>query len=156
VRNRSTRSGYGTYCRTCQNAKSAESIARLHGTTRHYHLTRRYGIGARDVLRMLEDQGWRCPICFTTLTEKTCHVDHDHVSGAVRGITCFNCNGGLGQFRDKPFVLRRAADYLEAAMAGRRSPDGVPIRERLSLRGSTSAMDVAWLRALEGEDFLAL
>ena len=42
VRNRSTRDGTGTYCRPCQNAQSAASIAKLHGSTRpvsYTHLT---------------------------------------------------------------------------------------------------------------------
>ncbi len=96
VRNRSAKSGIGSYCRPCQNAKAAETIARLHGTTRHYHLKRRYGIGAADVERMLISQGWRCPVCLTALSLKAAHVDHDHSTGAVRGVLCFNCNGGLG------------------------------------------------------------
>jgi hypothetical protein len=112
VRNRTTKSGYGGYCRPCQNAKAAESIARRHGSTRHYHLRQRYGIGADVVDLMLETQGWRCLICAAGLTSKTAHVDHDHATGAVRGILCFNCNGGLGQFRDNPARLRRAADYV--------------------------------------------
>ncbi|MGH8892520.1 MAG: endonuclease VII domain-containing protein [Actinomycetes bacterium] len=113
VRNRSTRTGLGTYCRPCQNEKSAESIARLHGNTRHYHLRRRYGLGADDVLRMLEEQARRCALCFRDVSAATVHVDHDHVTGKVRGLVCFNCNGGLGQFKDNAAVVRRAADYLD-------------------------------------------
>jgi hypothetical protein len=91
----------------------SESRQRLYGSTRHYHLTRRYGIGADDVLQMLRDQLWRCPVCLTALTLTTAHVDHDHRTGTVRAVLCFNCNGGLGQFRDNPASLRRAAAYVE-------------------------------------------
>ena len=61
---------------------------------------------------MIAAQQGLCPICRRGLPP-TPHVDHDHVTGAVRAVLCFNCNGGLGQFRDPPDVLRRAAAYLE-------------------------------------------
>jgi hypothetical protein len=59
---------------------------------------------------MLAAQGGLCAICRAAPAG---HVDHDHVTGAVRELLCFNCNGGLGQFRDDPAVLRAAADYVE-------------------------------------------
>ncbi|MEU8818922.1 endonuclease domain-containing protein [Actinoplanes sp. NPDC048796] len=31
----------------------------------------------------------------------------------MRGILCFNCNGGLGQFRDNPVFLAEAITYLK-------------------------------------------
>lgn len=40
-------------------------------------------------------------------------LDHDHATGQFRGWLCFECNIGLGMFRDNPAVLRRAAEYLE-------------------------------------------
>ncbi len=51
-----------------------------------------------------------CAICLVPGPE---HVDHDHKTGRVRAILCFNCNGGPGQFKDRPELLRRGADYLE-------------------------------------------
>ena len=59
---------------------------------------------------MLAEQDGLCAICRTAAAV---HVDHDHETGAVRSLLCFNCNGGLGQFRDDPVVLRAAADYVE-------------------------------------------
>nr|WP_079404456.1 endonuclease VII domain-containing protein [Streptomyces sp. 3211] len=41
------------------------------------------------------------------------HVDHDHQTGKVRGVLCFSCNAALGQFKDRPDVMRRAAAYVE-------------------------------------------
>lgn len=40
-------------------------------------------------------------------------VDHDHVTGAVRGILCNFCNIALGAMTDSPESLRAAAEYIE-------------------------------------------
>lgn len=111
-RNRSARDGLATYCKPCHNAIGRANRAKRHGSSRHYHLIHRYGIGAADVDRMIEDQGGVCAICATGKPE---HVDHDHATGVVRGILCFNCNGGLGQFHDDPARLAAAITYLERA-----------------------------------------
>jgi hypothetical protein len=55
---------------------------------------------------MLEVQGGLCAVCKAA---PAVHVDHDHVTGAVRALLCFNCNGGLGQFKDNPELLHAAA-----------------------------------------------
>ncbi len=109
-RNRSTRDGLATYCKPCHNRIGRETKQRLYGGTRHYHLKQRYGIGAGDVDELVEAQGGRCAICRERPAE---HVDHDHLTGAVRGILCFNGNGGLGQFRDRVDLLQAAATYLQ-------------------------------------------
>jgi Recombination endonuclease VII len=59
---------------------------------------------------MLESQDGLCAICRAA---PAVHVDHDHVTGAVRALLCFNCNGGLGQFKDDPGLLHLAAFYVE-------------------------------------------
>jgi hypothetical protein len=64
---------------------------------------------------MLADQGGLCGLCRAA---PAVHVDHDHETGAARDLLCFNCNGGLGQFRDDPALLRAAARYVESHRAG--------------------------------------
>jgi hypothetical protein len=109
-RNRRTKNGFATYCKPCHNARGHESRKRLYGSSRHYHLKRRYGIGAKEVEELIREQGDVCAICDRPNPE---HVDHDHATGQVRGVLCFNCNGGLGQFGDDAQRLYRAAFYVE-------------------------------------------
>jgi hypothetical protein len=109
-KNRASRDGMSSYCRPCHNVKSREAAIRLYGSTRSYHLKARYGITAEQFDVILAEQGGLCAIC---REKPAVHVDHDHVTGAIRGLTCFNCNGGLGQFRDRVDIMRQAIHYLE-------------------------------------------
>lgn len=109
VRTTRTKTGYHAYCKPCHNKRGKVSRDKV-GGSRTYHLTRRYGITAAEADHLLAGQGGFCAICKKAPAE---HVDHDHVTGAVRALLCFNCNGGLGQFKDDPDVLRAAAEYVE-------------------------------------------
>jgi Recombination endonuclease VII len=109
VRTRAASSGFGSYCLPC-HAVRCRANADKRGGYRTYHLSRRYGITAEEADHLLAGQGGMCAICKTAPAN---HVDHDHATGAVRALLCFNCNGGLGQFRDDPHVLRAAAEYVE-------------------------------------------
>jgi hypothetical protein len=86
----------------------AANKARLYGSTREYHLRRRYGITAAEFDGMVAAQGGTCAVC----SGKPEHVDHDHVTGEVRGVLCFNCNQALGNARDDIVVLQGLMDYL--------------------------------------------
>ena len=108
-RNKSGKQGRGSYCKPCHNAKTKETYTRLYGGSREYHLRRRYGLTSADVDAMIEAQGGTCAVC----PGKPEHVDHDHETGEVRGILCFNCNQALGNARDDVKVLRGLARYLE-------------------------------------------
>src|SRR3954447_2103828 len=107
-RNRAASDGLTAYCRPCHNTVTKQSVERLYGNTRDYHLRRRYGITSADVHAMVEAQGGTCAVC----DGKPEHVDHDHATGRVRGILCFNCNQALGNARDDVQVLKGLIDYL--------------------------------------------
>jgi ribosomal protein L34E len=93
---------------------------------RNWSLQDSYGITLADYYRLCAEQCGACAICGTVPSEnidggrnqKVLHVDHDHKTGAYRGLLCSNCNRCLGMFRDCPVILRRAADYLEGGLPG--------------------------------------
>lgn len=51
----------------------------------------------------------RCEICGAG---ESLAVDHDHITGAVRGRLCMNCNVGVGNFRDDTALMEKAIAYL--------------------------------------------
>ena len=89
---------------------------------REWSLQRKFGITGKEYDVMLAKQGGVCSVCKKAETHthksgklKKLAVDHDHETGAVRGLLCFNCNQGIGRLKDDPELLRAAADYLERA-----------------------------------------
>jgi hypothetical protein len=107
-RNAASQTGRTSYCKPCHNARGRRA-KELAGGERTYHLRRRYGITAEEADALLAEQGGVCAIC---MAAPAVHVDHDHATGAVRALLCFNCNGGLGQFKDNPSFLHAAAYYV--------------------------------------------
>lgn len=82
---------------------------------REYQLIRKYGITVKQYDELLERQQGRCAVCVRPAEEfpRRLAVDHDHVTGEVRGLLCNYCNHRLvGRHRD-PGLLRRIAEYLE-------------------------------------------
>ncbi|MBV9293805.1 MAG: endonuclease VII domain-containing protein [Frankiales bacterium] len=111
-RNAAVRDGLASYCKTCRRKQS-----------RVGHLKSAFGLTPEEHQALLEQQGGRCVICGAT---PPTHTDHDHSTGAVRGLLCGPCNMGLGQFRDDPALLEAAADYLRE-----RQPTDDVVRRRL-------------------------
>jgi hypothetical protein len=108
--NRTGSDGLTGYCRPCHNQAGKDTYTRLYGSTRNYHLKHRYGITAAQYDEMLTAQGGLCALCGERDAQ---HVDHDHLTSAVRGLLCSCCNQGLGNFRDSTQFLRTAIGYLE-------------------------------------------
>lgn len=76
---------------------------------RDWKLKTKYGLTRDAYDAMVKSQNGKCFICdeVTAL-----HIDHCHDIGTVRGLLCISCNRGLGYFKDKPELLKRAAAYL--------------------------------------------
>lgn len=67
------------------------------------------GISLEDHVRLFELQQGSCAICGVV---GKLHIDHDHVTGAVRGLLCGLHNRGLGMFANDPVLLTKAIKYL--------------------------------------------
>ena len=55
-----------------------------------------------------------CNICKNPESHKqrSLALDHDHITGKVRGFLCTNCNLGMGLFKDNIEILNNAIEYL--------------------------------------------
>lgn len=72
------------------------------------------GLTPEQIREIYDLQNGLCAVCEEP--EPT-DLDHCHFSGAVRGLLCRHCNRGLGAFRDRPDLLKKAAYMLEALNA---------------------------------------
>ena len=99
-----------------------KNLARRRTQARHSYLRKKFGMSADAYEQMRLSQNGKCLICGTIPTSRIdskgkergiLHVDHDHISGKIRGLLCHNCNLGLGSFKDNLTLLRQAVVYLE-------------------------------------------
>ena len=81
------------------------------------HLKKRFGITEEQFGILWATCDGRCGICTQPESRKgrRLSLDHDHVTGRLRGFICSACNILLGRAKDKPELLERAASYLRHA-----------------------------------------
>ncbi len=88
---------------------------------RDSHFRKKYGIGIADYEAMYAAQDGACAICGgeesrfvrrNRQERRMLCVDHDHETGAVRGLLCGDCNVALGAFDDDLQLLALAVLYL--------------------------------------------
>lgn len=106
-------------CKPCQAARvrarreaNPEVVARI---TLKAFLRRKYDMPIEEWDRRLADQGGCCAICRQPPPQGIrLTVDHDHDTGAVRGLLCGACNTGIGRLGDDAERVAAAAEYLRA------------------------------------------
>lgn len=111
--NRRYRTEHREQIREYNRTYLAEWLPKNRHRVRAYQLKSKYGVTVEDYRAMLVGQAGRCLICLQ-VPDHNLHVDHDHATGAVRGLLCRDCNGLLGLSRDDSALLTRAARYLGA------------------------------------------
>lgn len=108
-RNKNSKDKLSNKCKTCESRyhKQRYQSKKSH---RKSHLKRAYKLTVAQVNIMHKEQDGKCKICLMPSTKLV--VDHDHVTGAARGLLCPACNHGLGRFRDNPRTILNAFTYL--------------------------------------------
>lgn len=87
---------------------------------RERHLVRKYGVTLEEYARRYREQRGRCAVCRKE-QERALDVDHDHKTGAVRGLLCTSCNRMIGHAGDNAGRLERAAAYLRSSRKSRQN-----------------------------------
>lgn len=77
-------------------------------------LKTKYGITESEYNDMFQAQDGCCAICKRAATyyKRKMAVDHNHLTGKVRGLLCVKCNRGIGCFEESPSMFDSAKSYL--------------------------------------------
>ena len=98
-----------SWCKTCAN-KSARVGRKRNYTPEQksrWAIKSRYGLQVHEVEAMRDRQDGRCGVCREP--KDKFHIDHDHLTGKVRGLVCHRCNILLGGWDDAEWRLSAAA-----------------------------------------------
>lgn len=112
-RNKGNKLDRDARCKLCRNAAARARHKANPKRQKAAHIKWKYGITLDQYNILLESQNNVCAICKQICASgNDLGVDHDHITGNVRGLLCVLCNNGLGQFRDNPDWLNTAAEYV--------------------------------------------
>lgn len=98
--------GLTSQCKTCRIPYS-----RGH-RKKQYNLATRYGMSLKEYNDLCIKQNKKCVICDDECSDLV--VDHNHITGKVRGLLCKKCNLFLGVINDNPEKVRNiVANIIE-------------------------------------------
>lgn len=104
--------GLDCICKDCRSHKRKTPEEREH--IWEFCMKKRYGISKENYYNLLEEQNGVCAICFKAeIQGRKLSVDHNHLTGEVRGLLCSKCNMVLGLLGDNDELLLNALNYLK-------------------------------------------
>lgn len=123
--------GDAPYCKQCRSSYFKENYDPQQARARNFKYYYKHDSMIYD--RLFELQNGVCAICGDPPEEKPTGrnrtkrallaTDHNHETGKVRGLLCYNCNFALGWIKDNPGRIQQIIDYLKN--------DGISVKEVL-------------------------
>ncbi len=110
------KSGLQGICKQCQK----QWITDNPDYQMDWMLTSKYGVTLAMYNKMVDDQNGLCASCgcaeWRTDSRsgkmRNLCVDHDHETGAIRGLLCDDCNVAIGRLKDDPYRAMSIYKYL--------------------------------------------
>ena len=79
---------------------------------RDWQRKKKFGLTKEQVDQIRNSQNGLCAGCLTSLADAKECLDHDHLTGRIRGLLCNDCNLVLGRAKDSTETLLRLVNYL--------------------------------------------
>lgn len=98
--------------------KYAKNYRELHPEVKRKSILKlRFGLSLEDYNRMFVKQQGCCAICSKHQSKLTraLAIDHNHISGQIRGLLCGSCNAAIGALDTDSGVklLQKAIEYIK-------------------------------------------
>lgn len=120
--------GYMAVCKDCHKAKmrtnfeskAPDELETYYAAMRDRRILNLYGLTPEQYKELFDAQGGVCKLCGRPETArdsndsskvKSLAVDHDHLTGEVRGLLCMTCNTRVGYF-EKYGLIDALLTYL--------------------------------------------
>ena len=106
---------YLKYCKLCKVKFHNWTKIKTKEQARKNRLKFKYNLTIEQYQELYKQQNGNCAICKRDLMsfKKNPAIDHDHITGKVRGLLCNNCNSGIGLLKDNYKICLDAAMYLK-------------------------------------------
>ena len=106
---------YTSHCKECIKTKQIAYRKNNPEKGKDVDLFQKFGIRFEDYKKMYDAQKGCCAICerHSDKFHRSLNVDHDHVSGKIRGLLCTPCNTVLGRMEENVKWFHNCLSYLE-------------------------------------------
>jgi hypothetical protein len=82
---------------------------------KHYRASLKYKITTIELNNIFKASNGLCEICNQKCSVgDELSIDHDHVTGNIRGMLCRKCNAGIGLLQDSSEIILKAYNYISS------------------------------------------